>query len=63
MNWISIEERMPDHKATNTAVLAYICGQQDIIYWCKESDTWKDYYYKQSVDFSHWMPLPEKPKG
>lgn len=63
MKWIKVNEQMPDSEAKNTAVLAFICGQQDIIYWCKEDKAWKDYYYKQIVDFSHWMPLPEAPKS
>lgn len=65
--WISVEERLPEHKQL---VLGYIVderiGEQTIAaVECRyqELDTW---YFPPLCEWekvTHWMPLPKAPKG
>ena len=64
MSWISVKDKMPEPLKN---VLGY-CQSWDRPYICFTSRTieGKSGYWVSSVNFSkitHWMPLPEPPKG
>ena len=68
--WISVEERLPEAKL---CVLGYgvrsraynepdpFAGVHDV-YTRGEDEGWLTYWNRESVDVTHWMPLPEPPK-
>ena len=62
--WISIKDRLPDDD-----VSILICSERKTIskatyssdmgrYYIADSDLWYN-----ELDITHWMPLPEPPKG
>lgn len=70
--WISVEERLPEECkavlcfAGNKIVLAFMektedCGEYVPVFWdlvaYDRDDTWDE------VCATHWMPLPDPPKG
>ena len=63
--WISVDERLPEKDGK---YLVYDLGQhrgvsaaEIRITHFKRGDRYHDYMWKNH--FSHWMPLPEPPKG
>ena len=73
MNWISVQERMPDD---GERVLVYIPNafnnhkvtvrQYHVNYARTELDWWIGGYQNYRVEHgyvTHWAPLPEPPKG
>ncbi len=65
--WISVDERLPD---TMQKVLAYrgeFRGGMKNVYTHLGNGNWEDdYSYRSSTEYegiTHWMPLPEAPKG
>lgn len=65
--WIPVTERLPEK---NTDVLAYRgnhIGDLMDVYTYKGDDEWDDTYgnrqYTEDEGITHWMPLPEPPKG
>ena len=70
LKWIPVSERLPDkdgaylvrwkNKSVGDAEYESRCGSFGYwldIYWDKDAE-WYPY-----VDITHWMPLPEPPKG
>ncbi len=66
--WISVDERLPEE---NTRVLGYsrlldeiccydITKDTTEIHWWTEDSGW---YRASELNITHWMPLPETPKG
>lgn len=71
--WISVEERLPECEiGAETEALLFVtsAGKVEAGYFGRGS-VWRDVYfrhYRNSVgwdvsDVTHWMPLPEPPKG
>lgn len=61
-SWIPVTERLPKHE---DAVLCSIKnGQQDILQFDNFENLWvgQQWTYKRHA-VTHWMPLPEPPKG
>ncbi len=61
--WISVKDRLPKSRK---AVLAVLWGDTVDIAWYDEDDgVWQDEYINayDEGEISHWMPLPEPPKG
>ena len=62
--WISVEDRLPED---NSDVLAYLSiGEEGRIYPANYAKgVWFDCIFNAPVTESttHWMPLPEPPKG
>ena len=59
-SWISVDERLPDE---NTRVLVYLTHQA---YGHTHMDTDRIFdgrWVRWSGSITHWMPLPERPKG
>ena len=61
--WIPVTERLPDDSATVT-----LCTRSRIVgpgFYDKHTKTWVQYYSGCAifVDVTHWMPLPQPPKG
>ena len=59
--WISVEERLPEE---DTIVLVW-CGEYAVYNYLRD-DMWYTGYCDISTDdggITHWMPLPEAPKG
>ena len=56
--WVSVEERLPEE---NTAVIA--ATDRGIVFQCWYAyDGW-DLWEGNEVTITHWMPIPEPPKG
>ncbi len=56
--WISVKDRLPDK---NTAVIA--ATDNGIVFQCLYAyDGW-DLWEGHEVNITHWMPLPQPPKG
>ena len=56
--WISVKERLPEE---NTAVIA--ATDRGVVFQCWYAyDGW-DLWEGNEVTITHWMPLPEPPKG
>lgn len=65
MNWINIEEKMPEN---NVPVLVFVTNSvdyEDITLGCFDEDTWftESESFEDGDKVTHWMPLPEKPTG
>ena len=61
--WISVEERLPED---STNVLAYSKRYEIGMYYYSKDDEWWDndgYASAKYYEITHWMPLPELPKG
>lgn len=57
--WIPVTERLPENEKV-IVVLGYPCEV-----WTFNGDYWEDEYgwLQEFKDVTHWMPLPEPPKG
>ena len=57
--WISVDDRLPEHDE-----IVIICTDENFIYagelvgdtWFLDNDSW-------TATVTHWMPLPQPPKG
>ena len=60
--WISVTERLPE-KGEESVLIALRWGEVDIG-WCEDS-RWRSEFVNEYEDgeVTHWMPLPEPPKG
>ena len=62
--WISVEERLPE---TNEDVLVVVDygGKSGVItgYMRSQNLGWQGLVGQRLTDVTHWMPLPEPPKG
>ena len=60
--WISVTERLPEH---GDIVLCHTKHDDLLVFqWCEMSHRWVDQYEDYRQDYiTHWMPLPEPPKG
>lgn len=54
--WISVEDRLPQK---HDEVLVFCDGARQLDFICS-SGRWYDHDHKK---VTHWMPLPEAPKG
>ena len=65
--WISVEERLPDKGKEVLAYRGDFNGDMMNTYTYLGSGNWEDDYgYRGSTEhegITHWMPLPEAPKG
>ena len=62
--WIPVTERLPEH---GDVVLCFMkFGEHRILQWDNVSSLWLGYGHGddwQKADVTHWMPLPQPPKG
>jgi len=59
--WISVKDRLPE---TDCDVLAYRVGAGSLPSWIEIARCFTDRRTRQWVGHvTHWMPLPEPPKG
>ena len=60
--WISVTERLPE-SGKESVLIALRWGEVDIG-WC-EDGRWRSEFVNEYEDWevTHWMPLPEPPKG
>jgi hypothetical protein len=59
--WISVKDRLPDDSIPSTF---YLCYWNGYIRVCKYWRTRKVFEHRgKTVKVTHWMPLPEPPKG
>lgn len=61
MNWISVEERLPEiHVSVLTCYATAVPPFMEVDYRCEHSggDFW---WYEQDAKVTHWMPLPPPP--
>ena len=61
-SWISVTERLPE-SGKESVLIALLWGEVDIG-WC-EDDRWRSEFVNEYEDgeVTHWMPLPQPPKG
>ena len=56
--WISVKDRLPEY---NKDVLVYTkMGYMDVDF---NKSSFSANFYRNNRDVTHWMPLPEPPKG
>lgn len=68
-DWISVEERLPGkwtdiHESEPNEILVSGWSGVKAVYWHEYGDSWaitESERYRGG--FTHWMPLPEPPKG
>ena len=62
--WISVEERLPE-KNYHDYVLAWNGLHVEFLHYSHRYKQWEDYYSLKEHPWkvTHWMPLPEPPKG
>ena len=60
--WISVKDRLPESR---DFVLGYmIFGEYRTLKWKNDTQRWDGLLLYYSMDFvTHWMPLPQPPKG
>ena len=59
--WIRVEDRLPEDGET---VLTYKNGIVDVQEFDKRRNGWiRNGWFWSMVTVTHWMPLPEPPKG
>lgn len=60
--WISVKDRLPEH---GDIVLCHTKHDDLLVFqWCEMSHRWVDQYEDYRQDYiTHWMPLPQPPKG
>lgn len=72
MEWISVEDRLPEVTESGSVNISkYVLVYPDIVkaryeeltysQWSKVSQ-WYSPLLKDTIYVTHWMPLPEKPK-
>ena len=65
--WISVEDRLPERGQTVLCYRGDFRGDMMNTYVYLGSDNWEDDYgYRGTAEhegITHWMPLPEAPKG
>lgn len=62
MEWISVEERLPDEGNPVLAVDRNKRGSEVVAsYFNKENPYWELCWDSWPVNVTHWMPLPEPP--
>jgi hypothetical protein len=59
-NWISVEEELP---TPSTKVLVYQGLEEAVPGYFSHDGTFKDRDGYKLADVTHWMPLPNVPKG
>ena len=59
MTWRSVKDRLPEE---DTEVLAYD-GRNIWLAWLSGDNTWGSDICNLGNDITHWMPMPELPKG
>ena len=59
--WISVEERLPE---LGDSVLLYTYSDRQCVGWRDQDGWWHTHAYVYDPEaVTHWMPLPEAPKG
>lgn len=63
-NWIPVSERLPKDDGKVLAIVKED-GYNRIAFVFYEGRRWWDCFYDgfQNINVTHWMPLPEPPKG
>lgn len=68
MEWISVEDRLPDEYGWFLVRDDYLAGREKItmgFFEGKFNKTWTPLDQREKIDsmvITHWMPLPEPPK-
>ena len=62
--WISVKDRLPESDG-ECVLIALRCGVVDIGWYYKQFGCWKIEFVNRYEDGenTHWMPLPQPPKG
>lgn len=59
--WISVKDRLPKH---GKIVFCYTAFFYDVLQWDDDAEQWVGQYGIHGKRYvTHWMPLPEAPKG
>ena len=65
--WISVKDRLPEADAGKVLCITQ-AGHYKILQWIETFDCWSDPFGIDFTNFrngyiTHWMPLPQPPKG
>ena len=59
--WISVKDRLPEGGAIVLCNTDYFV---EVLQWDERADMWFDQYRSYRKNYvTHWMPLPQPPKG
>ncbi len=65
--WISVKDRLPEKEQEVLCYCGEFIGDLIKVYTYMGNDKWEDDYgyfgSAKEEGISHWMPLPEPPKG
>ena len=63
--WTSVEDRLPEENVTVLCYFGDYIGDIMNVYTYKGDEVWEDDYgyFQKYEPITHWMPLPEPPKG
>lgn len=56
--WVSVEERLPDKTGSYI-----VCTAKNTVYCAKYYANGKHFGIEMNTHITHWMPLPDPPKG
>ena len=67
MKWIPVSERLPEENEDVLCCRGNHIGALMDVYTYKGENKWEDSYgywdYSDNEGITHWMPLPQPPKG
>ena len=61
--WISVDERLPSEDGTYLVVVKNWAGHIDTDRFYADDSSWEFFNNSRLPKITHWMPLPELPKG
>lgn len=67
MNWISVKDRLPERfvglQRSDIVIVSYDNGVVNTGYYDYYCNCWFDVFEEYVFNVTHWMTLPEPPKG
>ena len=61
--WISVKDRLPQNYESRQMYIISNSGFVTFGFYYSNKKTWSDGKYDITSQVTHWMPLPQPPKG